>query len=225
MNIYLDIETVPTQRDDFKEKIAEGVSAPKTITKAETLAKWEADKKPGAVDEVYRKTALNGTYGEIICICWAIDDEEVLGVSRTLEGDEGIMLEQFYSQIAPRLHEPGKPAIPCWIGHYITEFDLRFIWHRSVVNNIKPSFVIPYAAKPWSDFVFDTKIEWTGLKSTGAGTLDDVCTALDIPGKGDLDGSKVWGAILEGRYDEVFEYCKDDVEKVRQLHKRMTFQI
>jgi len=225
MNIYLDIETIPTQRDDIKAKLAATVTPPKNITKADTKAAWLMDKKPAAVDEVYRKTALNGTYGEIICLCWAIDDGPVQGVTRNLNGSEAVLLEQFFAQLAPHLYEPGRPVVPCWVGHYITGFDLRFIWQRCVINGVHPTCKIPYDAKPWSDLVYDTKIEWTGIgQHTGAGSLDDVCTALGLAGKGDMDGSKVWDAILEGRYTEVAEYCEDDVEKVRAVHKRMTFQ-
>ena len=110
-----------------------------------------------------------------------------------------------------------------WIGHYITGFDLRFLWQRCVINELPPGFHIPKDAKPWDARVFDTKIEWSGMQSTGTGTLGAVCKSMGYDGKGDIDGSKVWDYVKEGRIQEVADYCKDDVEKVRILHKRMTF--
>ena len=51
MNLYIDIETLPTDRDDVREYIAATVSAPAQMKKAETIAAWEASDKPAAVDD------------------------------------------------------------------------------------------------------------------------------------------------------------------------------
>jgi predicted PolB exonuclease-like 3'-5' exonuclease len=52
-----------------------------------------------------------------------------------------------------------------------------------------------------------------------------LCLALSIPTpKGDLDGSKVWQYVQDGRHEEVAAYCRRDVEATRQVHRRMTFQ-
>ena len=47
--------------------------------------------------------------------------------------------------------------------------------------------------------------------------------ALGIPGKDGMDGSMVCDAFLQGRIAEIAEYCKGDVERTRQIYKRMTF--
>jgi hypothetical protein len=39
-----------------------------------------------------------------------------------------------------------------------------------------------------------------------------------------MDGSMVWPMVQEGKFDEVANYCMSDVEAVRAIHKRMTFQ-
>ena len=54
------------------------------------------------------------------------------------------------------------------------------------------------------------------------GSMDRICRALGIPGKGDFDGSMVattWPVDPE----KVIAYCKDDVERTRQMYKRLTF--
>lgn len=225
MFIYIDIETIPTQRDDIQAEIAAGVRHPGNISKAETIAKWEVESKPQAIEDAIHSTGLDGTYGEIICLGWAVNDSEPRCIGRNPEDSEAALLHEFFAKLSADLTDThGNSRLPTWVGHYITGFDLRFIWQRCVVNKVCPTVPIPYDAKPWGDRVFDTKIEWTGMNKTGNGTLHAISKALGYPGKGDLDGSKVWGAIKEGRLSEVMEYCKDDVIKTRLLHKRMTFQ-
>ena len=221
MNIYLDIETIPSQTPAIRQEIADTITAPGQYKKPESIEKWLTDNRESATDEIWRKTALDGTYGEIICIAWAIDDEPVDCTGRGLGGSEGEVLDTFLTFLASKIKD--SRTMPVWIGHYLSGFDLRFIWQRCVINGVKPPFHIPYDAKPWSDVIFDTKLEWTGPKSTGFGSLDKICRAFGYDGKGDIDGSKVWDYVKDGRIDEVMEYCKDDVEKTRLLHKRMTF--
>ena len=79
MNIYLDIETIPSQVEGYKESI--DVSPPAQMKKAETIDAWVngdgkyAGERDKVIDEIYRKTALSGTHGEILCISWALNDE------------------------------------------------------------------------------------------------------------------------------------------------------
>lgn len=48
--------------------------------------------------------------------------------------------------------------------------------------------------------------------------------ALDIPSpKENLDGSKVYPYYRAGKLDEICDYCKRDVESVRQVYRRLTF--
>ena len=243
MNLYLDIETIPTQRADLAKEIAESVEykepqCPGNISKLETKQKWLDEKYPELVkkaksdhleeiDQKYRETALNGTVGEIICISWAIDDNPVKRVIRSLEQDESTILIQLNGSLHNELKDShGYERRPVWIGHNITGFDLRFLWQRFVINNIKPMINIPYDAKPWDDCVFDTRTQWCGVQkySKGFHSLDFLCKVFNIKQKGDLDGSKVWDYVKEGRYEEIGEYCDDDVERVRELHNRMRFR-
>ena len=54
-------------------------------------------------------------------------------------------------------------------------------------------------------------------------SLDKLCKALGLPGKGEIDGSKVWDYVRDGRIAEVADYCADDVRKVWAVYQRMTF--
>ena len=226
MNLYLDIETVPGQDATLLSDIAATIKAPGNYKKTESINKWLDENREIEAEKVWRKTALDGTVGEIICLAWAIDDNPVCSLGRSLQQPESVLLQDFMREIEQALERPHTDVLakPTWIGHYITGFDLRFIWQRCVINNIKPTIAIPYKAKPWGDNVFDTKVEWTGLTShSGYGSQDAISRALGMAGKGDIDGSKVWDYIKVGRYTEVEHYCRDDVETVRRMHQRMTF--
>jgi predicted PolB exonuclease-like 3'-5' exonuclease len=217
--LYIDIETIPAQQQWVKDEIAETITAPGNYKKQESIDKWMEENKESAVDAEWRKTSFIGGVGEIICIAWAVDDGKPEVVSRTLGMSEGAMLELFFEKIAHL-----SKTDPIWIGHYITGFDLRFLWQRCVIHGVNALVKIPYDAKPWDASVFDTKIEWSGAKSTGYGSLDAVCKSMGFEGKGDIDGSMVWDYVKDGRVEEVAEYCKDDVEKARMIYKRMNFQ-
>jgi hypothetical protein len=225
MNLYIDIETIPTQRADVKSQIAETIKPPGNIKKPESIDKWMAEKGPSAIDEAWRKTALNGTFGELFCIGFAFDLEAPQIIYRALDGSEKELLEEFFNVLHDKVHAiPGKPQPLRWIGHYITGFDLRFIWQRAVINQVPLTVKIPYDAKPWSDQVYDTKIEWTGNQSTGFGSAADVALALGLSGKTEgMDGSKVWDYVRDGLYGEACEYCQQDVIITRGMHLRQTF--
>ena len=67
--------------------------------------------------------------------------------------------------------------------------------------------------------MFDTMTAWAGARGTIS--LDNLCAALGIPGKGDgFDGSQVAQAWADGRHDEIAQYCRDDVQRVRAVWQK-----
>lgn len=66
--LFLDIETLPADRHDVRNYIAATVKPPGNISKAETIAKWEAESKPGAIAEAIDKTSFDGAFGRVCCI-------------------------------------------------------------------------------------------------------------------------------------------------------------
>lgn len=222
MKLYLDIETIPTQRQDVREYIAAGVTHPGNISKAETIAKWNEENRPAAIEEAVQKTGLDGAFGQICVIGWAFGDDPV----KTLHDatDEAEILQAFCDALS---YIPAKEIFQTSvIGHNVSSFDLRFLMQRFIVNGIMPPSVIERSAqaKPWeTDKVFDTMVQWSGVGNRVS--LDKLCLALSIESpKGDLDGSKVGQYVKDGRIAEVVDYCKDDVEAVRKVYQRMTFQ-
>ena len=123
-------------------------------------------------------------------------------------------------------YDPARMTRPTFIGHNIVSFDLRFLFQRAVLNGVLPPSIIPFNARPWDTTVFDTMTAWAGVGNRVS--LDKLCSAFGIAKKGseigdDIDGSKVWDYVRTGRIADVVEYCKGDVERVRAIHRRMTF--
>lgn len=226
MNIYLDIETIPAQGAGVREEIAAGIAPPGNYKKAETIAEWKREQKPALVEEAWRKTSFDGALGQIACASLAIDDAPPVAfyAEDWARAEPGILRNLFAAIRAA--HDLARMTRPVFVGHNIAGFDLRFLFQRAVVHGIEPPAVIPFAARPWDDCIFDTMVAWAGVGNRVG--LDKLCRALGVPGKGseigeEIDGSKVWGFVADGRIADVAEYCKADVERTRALHRRMTF--
>lgn len=216
--LFLDIETLGTDRQDVRDYIAASITPPGNISKPETIAKWEAESKPQAIEDAIAKTALDGSFGRVCVIGWALDDERV----QTVHGlDEPTVLQRFADRM------DNIRVFDCAVvGHNVASFDLRFLVQRYIVNSIKPPAIITRAAqaKPWeAEKVYDTMVQWAGAGNRIS--LDKLCLALGIESpKGDITGATVGQAVADGRLLEVADYCAGDVEAVRAIHKRMTYQ-
>jgi predicted PolB exonuclease-like 3'-5' exonuclease len=190
---YFDIETVPTDH---------------------------ALKENGLLDqqikldepELIKKLSLSAATAKIICLCYAVEPSLINSIE-VLQGEETEIIKNFW-----------KLAADCnlFVGHNILDFDLRFIYQRSVIHQIKPSRDIPFTRFRNAP-IYDTMQEWSKWGREHV-SLDTLSKALGIPSpKENLDGSKVYPYYRAGKLPEIIEYCKRDVDSVRQVHKRLTF--
>lgn len=190
---FLDIETVPTDRSLEENGLFE---AQLQLNEAELI----------------KKLSLSAATAKIVCLCYAIEppvDSEV----QVLEGEETEIIKKFW-----------KLALECnlFVGHNILDFDLRFIYQRSIIHQIKPSRDLPFARFRNAP-IFDTMHEWSKWGREHA-SLDTLSRALSIPSpKGTLDGSKVYPYYRAGKLLEIINYCKCDVDSVRRVYRRLTF--
>jgi hypothetical protein len=220
MKITLDIETIGTSNPAVREYIAKGVTHPATMSKPETIAKWEAETKESAIDEAVAKTSFDGAFGQVVCVGIKFDDEP----AECLHGlDEAALLHALNAHLEKV--PMNEHFDTCIIGHNVVNFDLRFLMQRYMVLGIRPHMAIhrAAAAKPWeSEKVFDTMVQFAG--NGNRVSLDKLCFAFGVPTpKGDLDGSKVGEYVKAGRIAEVAEYCTKDVEATHDVFKRMTW--
>lgn len=219
MNIYLDLETIPSTSDAVRAALAAKISPPGSMSKSETIAKWEVESKPAAIDEAVAKTSFDGAYGSICVIGFAFENAEPISMS-TANQSEADMLRHFMSVLTATVIGHTRPV---FVGHNIHGFDLPFIWKRCVINRVKPSMWIPLNVKAWSERIGDTMLMWDDSRDRRI-SLGSLCQVLGVPtSKGDLDGSKVAEYWAADRCMEVANYCRDDVVATRACYQRMSF--
>jgi hypothetical protein len=224
MNVFIDVETIPAQPEkEAKARIAETIQAPAQMKKPETIATWHAGEgqyagvKEAEIEQRYRNTSFDGARGELISIAWAVESGGVYSHCRDLGEHEAEFLAAAFDRISSGLG--GRP--PFFIGHYIGGFDLKFLFHRAVINRVQPPFELPFYGRHDKDF-YDTNIAWAGFRDRIS--QDNLCAALGIEGKPeDIDGSKVWDFVKAGDVERVAEYNRDDVEKNREIFHRLRF--
>lgn len=214
--LYLDIETIPTSDPAIIAEIAAQVTPPASMKKAETIAEWEANQKGAAVAEAVAKTSFNGAYGRVCCVGWAWNDDEPNSIDARKFTEEDVLLGVFDLIQRDRPHGAYQPVV---VGHYVADFDLRFIWQRAFVLGVKMPAWWPRDPKPWSREVHDTMNMWAGAK--GSISLDNLCKALRIEGKAGVDGAMIACMWQRGEYDAIASYCRGDVERVRNIHRKM----
>lgn len=224
MLITFDIETLCTTDPQVIAELAATIKPPGNIKKAESIALWMAENREEATKELIAKTSFDGMYGRIACICYAADDGEVINAEGANERE---VIRSFYAGISDLLavlHNRGSAEMQAvFCGHNIAGFDLPFLKHRSIILGIKPPAQLLKAmnAKPWDQCIADTLLMWSSDPHK-RGSMDRLCRAFGIEGKGDFDGSQV-AATWPVDPGKVIAYCVEDVKRTRQLYKRLTF--
>lgn len=212
--IYLDIETIPSQLPWVKDYIAEKTTPPGNIKKQETVDAWYAEKHQDAIEEALLKCSFDGAVNHIICIsASAANGEPVSFYQKDIE-NEGLLLLDFYTWLQNSSSEFGR----VFVGHNVSGFDLKVIRQRSIILGVKPPPGIPFDAKPWEKNPFDTMVQWDSKNMT---SLDKIARALGIEAKSDVDGSMVYQMWKEGKHKEIADYCCDDVRMVREVYKKI----
>ena len=211
--IYFDLETIPSQSAEYRAKVAETITAPGSFKKPESIAAWLEENRDSATDEAVAKTSFDGGRGHICTIAWAKDDSPITVEHAKTISDERRVIEAFFNDLDQYHSET-------LVGHNITGFDIGFLRKRAVCLGIKlpPNSCLPRDPKPWDKNVHDTMTMWAG--GTNRISMADLCDILGIEGKGGFDGSMVAEAWARGDHDTIAEYCKDDVHRTREIHRR-----
>lgn len=199
--LYLDIETLPAA-DEMREIL-------KDIYNRKRKGKYT----PKTFEEFVESTGLDGSYGRIACISYAVNNEPI----KTLVGDEKKLLLDFW--------EIAKNA-DLFIGFNLMDFDLRFIYQRSIILGIKPSKDLSFAR--YRNFpIYDIMCEWSKWNLQNRISLHALSKVLGVPSpkEGEIEAKDVAQAYKDGRIKEICEYCEKDVETTRKIYKKMIFEI
>lgn len=211
--VYFDLETIPNQDPEFLSVLERKVKAPGTIKKPESIQKWLDENREEAAKEALAKTSFDGGRGHVCTIAWAKNDSPIAVRHAKTVAEERQVIEDFFADLDPYHSET-------LVGHNITGFDLGFLRKRAIALGITmpTQQSMPRDPKPWDKTVFDTMSAWAG--GTNRISMDELCNILGIEGKGGFDGSQVAGAWAAGEHDKISEYCRDDVYRTREIHKR-----
>lgn len=134
-----------------------------------------------------------------------------LGDSETTEKD---ILQRFFEGI-----ERYTPMLVSWNGR---GFDLPVLHYRSLLHGIS-------APRYWETGSDDQSFKWnnyisrfherhtdlmdvlSGYEGRAVAPLDEIAVMCGFPGKMGMSGDKVWEYYLDGKIDEIRNYCETDV--------------
>jgi len=199
----------------------------KFISKDDMIARWEkelAASKSGEVSQaLWEKTSFNPDVAPIACICisFYIDDQLINSNFDLISfNSEKSMLQEFHDCIDLLCSANGVQITkPNFIGHYITKFDLPFIWKRSVINNVETCKGVKWNDAKHGYGCYDTMTAWAGYGNSIS--ADNLCKILNIKGKTEgMDGSLVYDT-WQTDPQKVIDYCHDDVAMVKEIHQRL----
>lgn len=206
--IFVDIETLP----------------PDQGSPGADVRQWDGTHP----SEEFRRLALDGDYGRVLTIGVIIEQNNrkthrgLLGRERQtmmFHLDEARTLRGFWKLLCG--FDIRRDLV---IGHNLFDFDLPFIYKRSIIHRVRPAVELPftrYRSRP----IFDTMHQWNKWSPRKFISLDRLAKVLGLEsskGQG-IDGRLIYDRFCEGYHQEIADYCMRDGDLVRAVYYRMTF--
>lgn len=227
--VVFDIETTTCSDPQVLHQIAADVKPPATMTKADTLAKWEQEKKPEAVMKALAATALDASLGTVSAFGWqtiAVSDATGVVTKRgkvrsfVRERDQGVgdFLHEAFQEV--RVHDGERLLTPVVAGHNIVSFDLPYLWQQCVRFRVPHPLWLPVHPTPWERRVLDTMVVWAGTR--GSISLDRLARTLGVErDESVLPSDAMPRAWEDGEHDEVRRHLDDDVRATAAIVERV----
>ena len=217
--LFLDIETVGLTKDYDQCK----KEYPKIAEQFDKYFDWFLKRFPEDqligknIDEQKNlvfssRAALVPEFAKIVCISVAFVVENGEVKKQTFHNDNEQHLLVDCQKLLDRC---GR--LEFWLcGHNLKNFDIPMMAKRMIINGLMPPSILPsYDTKPWEIRAIDTKEIWQYGAYTAIGSLDLMCTCMDVPSpkEGEVTGAKVHDAHWnKGKLKEIAEYCERDVQ-------------
>lgn len=226
--LFLDIETVGCCPDfDSCETLNEGVAKQFKKYFDWFLKRFPEDdvvgvNKTDLYNSVFQKrSALVPEFAKIICV----------SVAFVLDNGD-IKKQSFSSNTELEILEPLKMLLDkCGkldfylCGHNLKNFDIPMIAKRMIIKGLNPPSILPaYNTKPWEIKAIDTKEIWQYGSYTSIGSLDLLCSVMDIESSkdGEITGENVHQEYWQNqKLAEITQYCEKDVEVLIDVIKKL----
>lgn len=212
--IFIDIETLPTESPEVIADIRSGIKAPSNWKDPEKIEKHVDEN----LDSAVAKTSFSGLHGRVLAIGYAgMNGHARCAYAENAEHEKEIL--ELFSDTVSKMSGINDVSRIQFIGHNINRFDARFLSQRLMIHGL-PILHNLSAGKYRQTFI-DT-MEMFDCFEGKMYSLDNLCKAFGVESpKGDIDGSKIHQAWLDGRHEDIRNYCIRDVEATRELYKRM----
>jgi len=162
--------------------------------------------------EVYRQTAaFFPEFGKVACVSMAFVTKSGEIRFESFYGEDEVHILNETRKVFDKIEPLGFELC----GQSIKMFDIPFLGKRYFINGMKPPKLFPtHETKPWDLRVVDTKEVWQFGNNWSLGSLDLICSVLDVdsPKNGDVKGDSVTTNYWEGNHEEIKEYCERDVK-------------
>lgn len=227
--LFFDIETVSQYKNLYdmpedKLKMWESYydSFRKRVTDESRMPTYDGltDKDGDKLDEVTKKmymevyqqtAAFFPEFGKVACVSMAFVTKGGQVRFESFYGEDELDILTQTRKIFDKIESLGFD----FCGQNIKMFDIPFLGKRYFINGMNPPKMFPkHNTKPWELRVLDTKDVWQFGNNWSLGSLDLMCSVLDIesPKNGDVKGDSVTSNYWGGNHEQIKEYCEKDVK-------------
>ena len=141
-----------------------------------------------------------------------------------IDATEKELVQRFFKGI-----DRQSPDLVSWNG---AGFDLPVLRYRALLHGVS-------CQTYWDTGQFDRETKWNnylsryhekhldlmdyiaGYQARGAAPLHEIAVMLGLPGKIGIGGANVFSAYLEGRIEEIRDYCEVDALNTYLIHLRL----
>lgn len=220
MKIVLDIETVQAPREEWARIIGKPPQSQEDFgfePSGDLFTAGAAEERRRAEDELYAKSAFDGTFSRVVCIGLLefSDQMEARGAVAWYGQNERELLRRFWARLAQI-----RPTL--FITHNGLGFDFPFLKKRSIIHQVKPSMEINLA-KFRTEPIYDTMAIWSNWDTRGWIKLDVLARALQVETKSG-SGEQVAEMWEKGQGPELARYCLQDTYVTYACYCRMNFK-
>ena len=213
----IDIETVPLAASMAAPYPEADRQPPANYKNPDAIEAWRAKDRLAWAEQRAKECSLNPRLGRVLCVGMAFPDSSTMVPYAKDEADERQVLRAFWDELMDS--EMHAKAIT-WNGAW----DLRFLVVRSLILGLTvpvDAWIVRDWAKPYNtDWHTDVKRVLVGDGITKGEGLDEWSRVFGLPGKADgWTGDSVYPAYLEGRHQDIQDYCLADVVATRSLYQ------